>query len=123
MNATEQIKAVKKAATDFLVAWKGQKYTRMQECTTHTYRYNYPGNQELKTRLPNRIKSYRILSVSMANPTMCDVIMYVKYQGADIKLYMRLIQETAAFYPSSAGDWGVNPISIRQVVKDKKPAA
>lgn len=114
---TDQVKAKAKA---YLEAWKITKHSKMQANTTMTYREKYPNSSELKKRFPFRIKSYRIKSVAFINPVMADVIILAKYQGKMITLYMRLIQEVSAFIPSEAGDWGVNPISIRQVVKKQE---
>lgn len=93
----------------------------MQERTTYTYRKANP-KAKLKERLPFRVKNYRITHLEFANPVMADVHARVTYQGRTLNLYMRLIQEVAAFVPSQSGDWGVNPVSIREIVKEKDKA-
>ena len=128
MNATEQIAQIKRVTKAYLEAWKVVKHSKLHGHTTHTYRDTYPTHKEIKTRFPYRIKTYAIKSVALArsgnqvNPVMADVIVLVRYRGKVKTLYLRCVQEIAPYVPSEAGDWGVNPISIKEVVKQEEVA-
>jgi hypothetical protein len=107
----------------YLEAWKKADHSKMQKLTTATYRKRYPGKSMLQEKFPDRLKSYSIKKVVEANPVMYDVFFHAVLKGKRHLLYVRLVQEVDAYVPSNAGDWGVNPISIRDVVAKTETAS
>ena len=117
-NFTKRNQDIKEVLGNYMKAWKLKKYSAMQKNCTHTYRKSYKTTEQLSARFPFAIKSYRVSRLNHVTPVVTDAVVKVVYQGKEMDLYMRLVQEVTAYAPNQAGDWGINPISIRQVVKD-----
>ena len=93
----------------------------LRNCT-QTYQIAYRDHRQLAIRLPGRIKSYRVRAVKEYTPVAHDAVFTVKYQGEEMTLYARLMCELGPYLPTTAGTWGINPISIRHVTNASEAA-
>lgn len=117
MNLTAQKAGAREALSKFLKAWKLRNYKDMAKLTTHTWRRTKEGDgsNELEGLFPFKMPNYRITHVSMNNPNIASFKVRVLQQGKEYTLFFVTVCEIAPHLPSPAGDWGVNPSSIKRL--------
>ena len=104
----------KEAVKVFMEAWKKGDHKAMLEACNHTYRVANTF-QNVRAALPGSIKSYEITGVEQVSEVMYDVQVKVTVSGRRKQpVSARVICETAPFKPSTYGNFGVNPLSIRK---------
>jgi hypothetical protein len=108
------------AVAGYLEAWKKMDWNRMATFTSKTWRdgrSDAAGLLEAQYGFKDLLGA-RIEGKTPASDVMVDVRVTIYYAlGSEIRtrtLTARVIRESAAYTGSTSGDWGVNPLSVRE---------
>lgn len=111
--------------TSFLGAWKDEDYETMFNLSQKTWQQGRKVDNIKVLFQDVKLKDFNIFSYTYVSSAAMRFNVDLVLEGGKALSIINVICEEAPYKPKAWGDWGVNPISVQNVVQkipDKKPA-